>query len=32
VETHRAHIQQKLSRSSRAELVQYALEHQLVEI
>jgi two-component system response regulator NreC len=30
VETHRAHIQQKLSRSSRAELVQYALEHELV--
>jgi two-component system response regulator NreC len=30
VETHRAHIQQKLSRSSRAELVQYALEHDLV--
>ena len=32
VETHRAHIQQKLGRSSRAELVQYALEHQLVSI
>ena len=32
VETHRAHIQQKLSRSSRAELVQYALEHKLVDI
>jgi two-component system response regulator NreC len=31
VETHRAHIQQKLSRSSRAELVQYALEHKLVQ-
>ena len=31
VETHRAHIQQKLRRSSRAELVQYALEHRLVE-
>src|SRR3954447_23273865 len=30
VETHRAHIQQKLSRSSRAELVRYALEHNLV--
>src|SRR3954454_24559591 len=29
-ETHRAHIQHKLSRSSRAELVQYALEHDLV--
>jgi|SRR5215217_1778225 len=32
VETHRAHIQQKLSRSSRADLVQYALENKLVEI
>ena len=32
VETHRAHIQQKLGRSSRAELVQYALENKLVEI
>ncbi len=32
VETHRAHIQQKLSRSSRAELVQYALENKLVDI
>jgi len=32
VETHRAHIQQKLSRSSRAELVQYALANKLVEI
>ena len=31
VETHRAHIQHKLSRSSRAELVQYALEHKLVQ-
>jgi two-component system, NarL family, response regulator NreC len=31
VETHRAHIQQKLSRSRRAELVQYALEHKLVQ-
>jgi two-component system response regulator NreC len=31
VETHRAHIQQKLSRSSRAELVQYALENKLVQ-
>jgi two-component system response regulator NreC len=30
VETHRAHIQQKLRRSSRAELVRYALEHDLV--
>jgi two-component system response regulator NreC len=32
VETHRAHIQQKLGRSSRAELVQYALENKLVDI
>ena len=31
VETHRAHIQQKLRRSTRAELVRYALEHKLVE-
>jgi two-component system, NarL family, response regulator NreC len=31
VESHRAHIQQKLRLSSRAELVQYALEHGLVE-
>lgn len=30
VETHRAHIQQKLSRSTRAELVAYALEHRLI--
>ena len=32
VETHRAHIQQKLRRTTRAELVRYALEHGLVEI
>jgi two-component system response regulator NreC len=32
VETHRAHIQQKLRRSSRAELVRYALEHRLVDV
>src|SRR5690349_1297602 len=32
VETHRAHIQQKLNRTSRAELVRYALEHHLVEM
>jgi two-component system response regulator NreC len=32
VETHRAHIQQKLGRSRRAELVQYALENKLVDI
>jgi len=31
VESHRAHIQQKLQVSSRAELVRYALEHGLVE-
>jgi two-component system response regulator NreC len=31
VESHRAHIQQKLRVSSRAELVQYALGHGLVE-
>jgi two-component system response regulator NreC len=30
VETHRAHIQQKLRRSTRAELVRYALDHDLV--
>jgi two-component system, NarL family, response regulator NreC len=30
VETHRAHIQQKLGLSSRSELVGYALEHGLV--
>ena len=30
VETHRAHIQQKLGRSSRAELVRYALDNDLV--
>jgi two-component system response regulator NreC len=32
VETHRAHIQQKIHRTSRAELVRYALEHGLVEV
>lgn len=31
VESHRAHIQQKLGRSSRAELVRYAIEHGLLE-
>jgi two-component system response regulator NreC len=31
VETHRAHIQQKLGASTRAELVAYALEHKLIE-
>jgi two-component system response regulator NreC len=32
VETHRAHIQQKIRRTSRAELVRYALEHGLVDV
>ena len=31
VESHRAHIQQKTGASTRAELVRYALDHQLVE-
>ena len=31
VETHRAHIQQKLSLATRADLVRYALDHKLVE-
>jgi two-component system response regulator NreC len=31
VETHRAHIQQKLRLGSRAELVRYAFEHGLIE-
>ncbi len=31
VESHRAHIQQKLRRSTRAELVGYALDHGLIE-
>ena len=30
-ETHRAHVMQKLGLSSRAELVRYALDHDLVE-
>ena len=30
IETHRGHIQQKVGRSSRAELVGYAFEHHLV--
>jgi two-component system response regulator NreC len=30
VESHRAHIQQKLGRSTRAELVAYALEHEMI--
>jgi two-component system, NarL family, response regulator NreC len=32
VETHRAHIQQKIRRTTRAELVRYALEHRLVGV
>jgi two-component system, NarL family, response regulator NreC len=32
VESHRAHIQQKTRRTSRAELVRYALDHGLVEL
>jgi two-component system response regulator NreC len=32
IESHRAHIQQKIRRTSRAELVQYALEHGFVDI
>ncbi|HWX74360.1 MAG TPA: response regulator transcription factor, partial [Solirubrobacteraceae bacterium] len=32
VETHRAHIQQKLRLSSRAELVRYALERGLIRV
>jgi two-component system, NarL family, response regulator NreC len=31
VETHRAHVQQKLGRTSRAELVRYALDHGLLD-
>jgi two-component system response regulator NreC len=31
VESHRAHIQQKIGRSTRAELVRYALDHALVD-
>lgn len=31
IESHRAHIQQKLGRSTRAELVRYALDHGLLE-
>jgi two-component system response regulator NreC len=32
VESHRAHIQQKISCTSRAEMVHYALEHGLVDL
>lgn len=31
VESHRSHIQQKLRRTTRAELVRYALDHGLIE-
>jgi two-component system response regulator NreC len=31
VESHRAHVQQKLRRTTRAELVRYALDHGLVD-
>jgi two-component system response regulator NreC len=31
IESHRAHIQQKIRRSTRAELVRYALDHKLIE-
>jgi two-component system, NarL family, response regulator NreC len=31
VESHRAHIQQKVRRSTRAELVRYALDHNLID-
>src|SRR5215212_1108600 len=31
VESHRAHVQQKVRRSTRAELVRYALDHKLIE-
>jgi two-component system response regulator NreC len=31
VESHRAHIQQKLGRTTRAELVRYALDHKLLD-
>lgn len=31
VETHRSHVQQKLGRSTRAELVRYALDHGLLD-
>jgi two-component system, NarL family, response regulator NreC len=31
VESHRAHIQQKIRRTTRAELVRYALDHELID-
>ena len=30
VESHRAHIQRKTRRTTRAELVRYALDHELI--
>jgi two-component system, NarL family, response regulator NreC len=32
IESHRAHIQNKIRRTSRAALVQYALEHGFVDV
>jgi two-component system, NarL family, response regulator NreC len=32
VETHRAHIQQKIGRTARSALVRYALDHHLVDV
>jgi two-component system, NarL family, response regulator NreC len=32
VETHRLHLQRKLARTTRAELVRYAIEHGLIEL
>ena len=32
VETHRSHIQRKLDRTTRADLVRYAIEHGLIEL
>ena len=32
VESHRAHIQQKLSMTTRSELVRYALERGLIDV
>ena len=32
VETHRSHIQRKLGRTTRADLVRYAIEHDLIDV
>ena len=32
VETHRAHIQQKIRRTSRADLVRYAIQNGLINV